>query len=352
MQTLSVLVVLLFYCNIAKVRGAQTQTVTNRQIPQTGFGFELISAKLNMFEHLIIEQQLQTEDKLTVLSGRVENLIKTVVNLAWSVHNTEQIVHQLNLYGKHLQYNATVIQRDLDLLLAGQKRLLSTHQFGEYLLQLKGCNFSSALSINDDRYQIYRSCNKIPLQQSGVYRIRPNKSFNESIKVLCDQEYDLGGWIVIQHRVNGSVDFYRKWNEYKEGFGENEGEFWLGLDHIHQLTTSVPHELVILLEDFAGNRTFARYAQFQIGSEAQKYMLTKIDGYTGTAGDSLSDLRGRAFSTHDADNDRAKENCAVTNLNGKYLRGETKEYATGMVWKTFRGFHYSLKSSKMMIRPK
>jgi len=38
-----------------------------------------------------------------------------------------------------------------------------------------------------------------------------------------------GKWLVIQRRINGSVDFYRNWTDYVAGFGELEGEFWYGL---------------------------------------------------------------------------------------------------------------------------
>lgn len=46
----------------------------------------------------------------------------------------------------------------------------------------------------------------------------------------------LSGWTLIQRREDGSVDFYKTWDEYKKGFGHLEGEFWLGLEHIYQLT--------------------------------------------------------------------------------------------------------------------
>uniref|UniRef100_A0A182MJL8 Fibrinogen C-terminal domain-containing protein n=1 Tax=Anopheles culicifacies TaxID=139723 RepID=A0A182MJL8_9DIPT len=205
---------------------------------------------------------------------------------------------------------------------------------------------------------------KREVPSTGVYNIQPEKPFKQPMTVLCDQEYESGGWIVIQHRFDGATNFYRGWDEYKNGFGNLEQEFWLGLDRIYQLTVSRPHELIVLLEDFDGNKTFARYDQFEIGNANQKYAITKLDGYKGTAGDSMNNAKDMKFSAFDADNDVWPNNCAVSytgawwygachksNLNGKYLRGDTKEYATGMVWYTFRGHNYALKSSKMMIRP-
>ncbi|XP_049289342.1 ryncolin-1-like [Anopheles funestus] len=118
------------------------------------------------------------------------------------------------------------------------------------------------------RDNVYTSCAEVP--SSGIYTIQPDNTFKEPIRVLCDQDYEYGGWIVIQHRFNGSTDFYRNWQEYKNGFGNLEGEFWLGLDRIHQLTVSGPHELVVLLEDIEGNKKFAKYDKFEIGDENEK----------------------------------------------------------------------------------
>nr|CAD7609853.1 unnamed protein product [Timema genevievae] len=41
---------------------------------------------------------------------------------------------------------------------------------------------------------------------------------------------------VIQNRFEGTVDFYRGWQDYKYGFGNIGGEFWLGLEKLHLLT--------------------------------------------------------------------------------------------------------------------
>ncbi len=71
-----------------------------------------------------------------------------------------------------------------------------------------------------------------------------------------------GGWTVFQHRYDGSVDFYRAWKDYKQGFGNLRREFWLGLEKLHRITYSQKSKLRINLEDFAGNKKFAEYNFF------------------------------------------------------------------------------------------
>ena len=42
---------------------------------------------------------------------------------------------------------------------------------------------------------------------------------------------------VFQRRMNGKENFYRGWAEYQEGFGNVEGEFWLGTISISLLVS-------------------------------------------------------------------------------------------------------------------
>lgn len=71
--------------------------------------------------------------------------------------------------------------------------------------------------------------------ESGIYRIHPENS-PESFLVLCDMVTENGGWTYIQNRFDGSQDFFQDFQNYRSGFGNIAGEFWLGLEHIYQLT--------------------------------------------------------------------------------------------------------------------
>ena len=177
---------------------------------------------------------------------------------------------------------------------------------------------------------------------------------------------DGGGWTVFQRRMDGSVDFYRTWSDYQLGFGDLSGEFWLGLDKIHRLTTTntrESHELRIELSDFANTKRYAKYSSFSIGDSISKYTLA-VGGYTGNAGDSFAaSHNGMKFSTKDQDNDsHSSANCAVaftggwwynachvSNLNGQYLVNSTDH--KGIQWhKTWK--LDTLKFTEMKSRQK
>lgn len=112
-------------------------------------------------------------------------------------------------------------------------------------------------------------------------------------------------------RQDGSEDFYRTWDEYKEGFGNQNAEFFIGLDNLHEMTSEAPHELLIVLEDFEKKMRYAKYDKFLVGGEDDKYAIQELGDYSGDAGDSMSYHRSRKFSTKDQDNDNnPTANCA------------------------------------------
>ena len=53
-------------------------------------------------------------------------------------------------------------------------------------------------------------------------------SFLYSFKVYKEFLTHKVNYQVMQRRFDGSVNFNRNWAEYLVGFGNNEGEFWMG----------------------------------------------------------------------------------------------------------------------------
>ncbi|XP_071837573.1 ryncolin-2-like isoform X3 [Apostichopus japonicus] len=165
---------------------------------------------------------------------------------------------------------------------------------------------------------------------NGIYTIKPTNWTGDSFDVFCNMT-DGGGWTVFQRRVDGSVDFYRNWTSYKEGFGDPSHEFWLGNDKLSHLTNQdTDHRL-----DEAG----------------------------------LEYHRNQAFSTYDRDNDIYKGgNCAVmyhgawwynnchrSNLNGDYHTVEDNPNqgyrGVSISWRFPTGWYFNIKYTEMKIRP-
>ncbi|XP_056009776.1 ryncolin-1-like [Ostrea edulis] len=193
--------------------------------------------------------------------------------------------------------------------------------------------------------------------RNGVYTIYPDGKTKK--RVFCDMTTDGGGWTVIQRRKYGSTRFFRKWRDYKKGFGRASVDYWLGNDAIHSLTSRKAQELRIDLQQFSGAKAYAKYSTFSIADEKGKYRL-KVGGYSGTAGDSLQYHNNHIFATKDKDNGHrcAKQfqsawwynACYYSNLNGPFRSSAVHTYKA-IVWRKWKE-KTALKSAKMMIRPR
>ncbi|GFS17893.1 angiopoietin-related protein 1 [Elysia marginata] len=185
--------------------------------------------------------------------------------------------------------------------------------------------------------------------------------------VRCDIATEGGGWIVIQRRVDKTVNFYRNWNDYRNGFGSLTGNFWLRNEAIYQLTKKHFYELRIDLRDKDGHKWFAKYGSFKLENESDKYRL-RLGPYTGPYGsryrNALVYHDNLRFSTYDNDNDSWRsQNCASrykagwwfkggsavscdnSNLNGVYGHSG----GSGIYWVGIRGNSYP-RFSEMKIR--
>lgn len=143
------------------------------------------------------------------------------------------------------------------------------------------------------------SCTSAKPKKNGTVKIQVN---GRIYSVYCDVKLTGTPWLVIQRREDVSVNFYRNYSSYQQGFGDSSHNFFIGLDTLNALTVAEPRELYIHLEDFAGVSRYSKYSQFAIGNEANAYGLNVLGAYSGTGLDGLSYHKGFKFSTFDRDN--------------------------------------------------
>ena len=161
--------------------------------------------------------------------------------------------------------------------------------------------------------------------------------------------------VLIQQNVNGSDFFNRSWAEFKVGFNDTRGNYWLGNDLLSQLTQNDSYKLRFDLQLRNGTWLYAEYSSFAVFSEAYNYKLL-VSGYSGNAGDALSWHNNMMFTTYDRDNDLWSSNCALVN-GGGFWYNECSWCAVNVVrgrgddfkWHSSQIGHLNLKSTRMWL---
>ena len=226
--------------------------------------------------------------------------------------------------------------------------------------------------INVSTLSVYLQIKELfPAAETGLYEIKDpcseNNTFNHgSIHVRCDMETDCGAWIVIQRRNAslGTVNFTRNWEDYENGFGDLDGEFWIGLRNIHELTNQHDVDLQISVWNDTETSITWNYSTFRVAGPEHKYNLT-VSG----DGDRVAFAynNGHYFTTYDRNNANNGRNCAYMdqggwwyglctsiNLNGRHeLSGLPGTHIPGQLLFWFSGGRYTIYTkSEMKIRSK
>ena len=199
---------------------------------------------------------------------------------------------------------------------------------------------------------------------SGWYRV----TIAMDSCIVCDMETNGGGWFVVQRRFDETANFYiTSTSSFKFNYGlysDDYEQYWFGFYFIKGMVDQAPSSLLIRLRLANQEIKYAMYDSFSLGPHPT-YTLNVWMAFSGTAGDSLSQLNGTMFSSFNDDNDgNDTVHCAelrkggwwypsdcnsLSNLNGIYHTPGT-ENLDGMYWWTATDGPISLQSSEMMVR--
>ncbi|XP_078260443.1 fibrinogen-like protein 1-like protein [Rhinoraja longicauda] len=165
-------------------------------------------------------------------------------------------------------------------------------------------------------HQDCKAINRFGNKANGIYVIKPKTS--APVLVYCDMKTEGGGWILLQKVKKGSNVFSHKtWEDYKTTFGNLEGSYWLGNEHMHSITKQQRFEVRFVIQN-GTQFVDVDYSSFNIDGEENNYALRL--GYPlnySKYHDVLTESDNMMFSTADNDNDRdAQKNCAMIHGSG------------------------------------
>ena len=217
----------------------------------------------------------------------------------------------------------------------------------------------------------------VPKASSGIFDFKifcggPSEPFSSegtdfTLYARCDMDTDGGGWMVIQRRVpGGTVNFTRRWEDYENGFGDLNGEFWYGLRNLHCLTAREEMELRIDMVTKTKTKIWWTYQTFKVAGAGDKYRLTIGGGKSSSGRDGMAYHNGMQFSTYDQDNDKNSKSCGYSdqggwwynscyhaNLNGPHNTPSWPGVRKGWAKiKIYSGIWQELSSVEMKIRAK
>ncbi|KAJ8034033.1 Ryncolin-4 [Holothuria leucospilota] len=172
---------------------------------------------------------------------------------------------------------------------------------GEVCVRISGSDFT-------DCYDAYQDGHRT----DGIYTILPTGWPGLPFDVFCNMTEAGGGWTVFQRRIDGITDFYRGWEEYKNGFGikDKDNDFWLGNEKLYYITNQKDYIVGIDIVVSSDVAYYGEYTSFRIGNESVKYQMS-YGSWRSSDIDPLYYSNGAQFSTPDQDNDECTyHNCA------------------------------------------
>ncbi|XP_039444028.1 ficolin-3-like [Culex pipiens pallens] len=362
----------------SKVRSNEVEVAGDRATPTVDHLLQIVQLKL---DELFVESSEQVEQLLTELY----HLRQSVEHVAWLTNRVERAVQKVQLDNDVLVRNVSLLTSQTDNIILNQQYCANHEALKNLFFELtpkclgnqtvpptptpsiatttESAETLPTTTISEDPI-VYERCSQAP-SRSGVYRLR--REDGTAFSAFCEQERFGGGLLVFQSRLDGSVDFNRSWSEFVEGFGDPAGEYWLGLETLHQVAPNAT-DLVVAMKNFSDVEAYEKYCGFWIDDASVNYRIRFTAEGNGTAGDSLYSYFSEQFMTYDHVSNGNYRDCIAqlgsgfwhyscnsqigrNNLNGIYGLGKGKQ---GIWWGTFGNLSVQntspLKSVQMMVR--
>ncbi|KAK3106541.1 hypothetical protein FSP39_022250 [Pinctada imbricata] len=200
----------------------------------------------------------------------------------------------------------------------------------------------------------------------GYPGLRAHKPLTSPVTQRSRRTYNCGAkqppHCYIGQRFSWDSMFNRTWDDYKAGFGNADGEYYVGNEIIRTLAKLGKSDVYFKLTDKGDRVVHASWKNFSIGPESDGYRLT-FDRltYSGDAGNTLNNTNpwythyNMEFTTSDKDADTyTSGNCADLTQGGWWFSGCYSVDLTAMtpanfVWLKDDGY-YELKHAVMMIK--
>uniref|UniRef100_A0A3B3X8I1 Fibrinogen C-terminal domain-containing protein n=1 Tax=Poecilia mexicana TaxID=48701 RepID=A0A3B3X8I1_9TELE len=316
-----------------------------------------LSEKISVKMESILQEKGQLLNKVEVMEEQLSSLSVDLVTVRQQSINS--LLAAMVEQGRHLDHQTMKIKlleekvNAPNLPVHHHSLLLFIFSFFFFSVAFFATDFPSDCSELFDRGE----------RANGTYAIKPNGS--EPFMVFCDMSRGRGA-TVIQQRRDGSMNFDQPWEKYENGFGELQGEFWLGLKKMYSLASQGNSVLRIQLEDWKQNRHFIEYRFYLEGPDSD-YAI-QLEYLSGSLPNPLSNHTGVVFSTKDRDNGRHWasrcshpqsggwwfSSCGDTNLNERYSRVRANgrsERRRGVQWRSGRKVSHSFAFTQISIRP-
>ncbi|XP_037823245.1 fibroleukin-like isoform X3 [Lucilia sericata] len=233
-----------------------SQILTNNDFaPEEGADLELDDPWLRAQKY---------EQNVLVMEEKIKYLSETFDQLELKMHTL-------------IKDNMELLEKNLQQII--DEKITNINQVAEEKMKIIN-NAKLTYNVNEvkcSNNRLPKSCQDLNECNSNIYSIMVPDISNKPLPAVCDLKTFDGGWTVIQRRQDGSENFFRNWTDYVEGFGNLNGEFFIGLEKLYALTSlDEPQELYITLEDFDGQERYAKYGLFKVDSNSTDYILTIV----------------------------------------------------------------------------